>query len=239
VNDLHVSAAPGGWAPPWPLVFELASALPVGSWALVGGLMVQVHALAAGMWDTRPTVDVDVLLDVMTSDATAGQLAGVLSARGFLMVEAHSRQAPAHRFRRACEIVDVLVPDHLPAGRHPRLGRRSVMSIAGGAQALARTQRVVVETARGMLAMELCSPLSSATTALRAPAFTARTSGASVIFGMPWPIRTTMLGSSCPTTRVSVGTTHSGSWAAERGTARQLSAGCRLPPGWDHRVATT
>ena len=36
-------------APPWPLAFELASSLPKGSWVLVGGLMVHVHALRAGV----------------------------------------------------------------------------------------------------------------------------------------------------------------------------------------------
>lgn len=51
-TDSVVSEPAGGWREPWPQVFELATALPVDRWALVGGLMVQAHALAASI-DTR------------------------------------------------------------------------------------------------------------------------------------------------------------------------------------------
>lgn len=36
----------GGWRDPWPRVFELSATLSTDRWALVGGLMVQAHALA-------------------------------------------------------------------------------------------------------------------------------------------------------------------------------------------------
>ncbi|KDA05489.1 hypothetical protein DC31_16770 [Microbacterium sp. CH12i] len=55
--------------PPWPLAFELASGLPKGSWVLVGGLMVHVHALRAGVKASRPTTDVDLLLNIETASA--------------------------------------------------------------------------------------------------------------------------------------------------------------------------
>lgn len=51
----RVTAPPGGWTPPWPVVVEIASVLPRASWVLVGGLMVQLHARAAGVEEVRPT----------------------------------------------------------------------------------------------------------------------------------------------------------------------------------------
>ena len=117
----HVTAPPGGWAPPWPLVVEVAAALPVGSWILVGGLMVQLHARASGVVEVRPTHDVDALVELGWPDA------------------------PVHRLRRSEDVIDILVADHLPKRSQPRLHRHPVMPADGGAQALARTQRVTIE----------------------------------------------------------------------------------------------
>ena len=41
-----LSPPPGGWLHPWPNVFELARVMATDKWTLVGGLMVQAHALA-------------------------------------------------------------------------------------------------------------------------------------------------------------------------------------------------
>ena len=54
----------GGWRNPWPQAFEIAHELPADRWALVGGLMVQAHALAAGIETTRVTVGVDVAVRI-------------------------------------------------------------------------------------------------------------------------------------------------------------------------------
>ena len=51
----------GGWARPWPDVAELAAVCRLTTWTLIGGLMVQLHAIAAGLPVVRPTNDVDVL----------------------------------------------------------------------------------------------------------------------------------------------------------------------------------
>lgn len=71
---VHLTAASGGWFHPWPNVFEVAVVMPARGWALVGGLMVQVHSLAHDVAVLRPTDDLDLLLDVeisrsVTSDA--------------------------------------------------------------------------------------------------------------------------------------------------------------------------
>jgi hypothetical protein len=44
----------------WAAVGDLVGRLP-GQWVLIGGLMVQLHALEHGVTDVRPTRDIDVL----------------------------------------------------------------------------------------------------------------------------------------------------------------------------------
>lgn len=152
----HVTAPPGGWAPPWPLVIEIATSVPVGAWVLVGGLMVQLHARAAGIVEVRPTHDVDALIDVMAAGVSVATIAGLLTGRGFEVVEPGWPDAPVHRLRRGDDVVDILVADHLPRRSQPRLHRHRVMAVSGGAQALARTERVVIED--GGLTVELTVP---------------------------------------------------------------------------------
>jgi hypothetical protein len=50
----------------WVALGDLAGRLP-GDWVLVGGLMVQIHAIEGRMADVRVTHDIDVL-----GQATAG-----------------------------------------------------------------------------------------------------------------------------------------------------------------------
>ncbi|MBU4213221.1 MAG: hypothetical protein KJ792_01035 [Actinobacteria bacterium] len=123
---------------------EVAELLPVGSWALVGGLMVQLHARAAGINDLRPTADVDMLVDALAAGTSVAGIAARLRAHGFEVVEPGWPNAPTHRLRRSKETIDLLVADRLPSHTRPRLLRRPVMAIDGGAQALARTRRATV-----------------------------------------------------------------------------------------------
>ena len=44
----------------WRAVADLSERLPSG-WVLIGGLMVQLHAIEHGVVDVRPTRDIDVL----------------------------------------------------------------------------------------------------------------------------------------------------------------------------------
>lgn len=143
---MRVDAPTGGWPRPWPLVVEIADALPADSWVLVGGLMVQLHARAAGIESVRPTVDVDTLIDVMAPGGGIHKVVGALQRLGFKIQEpGWGKGAPVHRLMRGDDIVDVLVADHLPSGKKPRLLRRRVMEIDGGAQALMRRQPVAIE----------------------------------------------------------------------------------------------
>lgn len=145
MTTLRVTDPPGGWAPPWPLVFEIASVLPAHSWVLVGGLMVQLHARAAGVEEFRPTHDVDALIDVMAARVSVAGITAALTARGFDVIEPGWPESPVHRLRRDDDVIDVLVADHLPKHAQLRLRGHPVLAVDGGAQALARTQQVVIE----------------------------------------------------------------------------------------------
>ena len=151
MTELRVTAPPGGWAPPWPLVVEIAGVLPGRSWVLVGGLMVQLHARAAGVDEVRPTNDVDALVDVMASGVSLAGIVGALAATGFDVVEPGWPESPIHRLRRDDDVIDILVADHLPKRAQPRLRHHPVMAVDGGAQALTRTQQVVIESDGGTI----------------------------------------------------------------------------------------
>lgn len=118
---------------PWPLAFEIAAATPPGSWVLVGGLMVHVHAIRAGIEATRPTRDVDVLLNIEA--ATVSDVAGALSGLGFAAMEP-SHGNPVHRFTRGDDVVDVMVARNVRARTRWQL--RPLLRSPGAAQALQR-----------------------------------------------------------------------------------------------------
>lgn len=119
--------------PPWPLAFELAPGLPKGSWVLVGGLMVHVHALRAGVKASRPTTDVDLQLNIET--ASAAEVARALIRLGFETVDPYGNN-PVHRFTRGADVVDVMVARnvHFPT----RWNQRPLLRSPGTAQALDR-----------------------------------------------------------------------------------------------------
>lgn len=134
-----VPVPPGGWGTPWPQCVELARALPSTQWTLVGGLMVQLHAAAAGMAVSRPTADVDIVLHIETGAATTAAVMAVLSGLGYTLEKSISDEAPAHRFVRGKQQIDVMIADHLTPAKVPRIGGRKPFQVAGGTQALQRT----------------------------------------------------------------------------------------------------
>ncbi len=136
VWDVPVPA--GGWGTPWPQCVELARELPSTQWTLVGGLMVQLHSAAAGLAVSRPTADVDIVLHIETG-ATTSSVAAVLNRLGYTLQKSIDQDAPAHRFMRDQQHIDVMVADRLPPAKVPTLGGRRPFQVAGGTQALQRT----------------------------------------------------------------------------------------------------
>lgn len=142
--------------PPWPLAFELASALPKGSWVLVGGLMVHIHALRAGLVAMRPTSDVDLLLNVATT--SVGEIGRAITDRGFETVEP-SRGIPVHRFTRGEEVVDVMVARNVRAPT--RWMQRPLLRSPGTAQALLRRDTYTIENGKLSADLEVPDPLGA------------------------------------------------------------------------------
>lgn len=134
-----VPVPPGGWAAPWPQCVELARELPSTQWTLVGGLMVQLHAAAAGLAVSRPTADVDIVLHIETGAATTTSVMTVLNRLGYALQQSLDHDAPAHRFVRGKQQIDVMVADHLAPALVPAIYGRKPFQVSGGTQALQRT----------------------------------------------------------------------------------------------------
>lgn len=134
-----VTAPPGGWGRPWPQCIELAMNLPARHWTLVGGLMVQLHSARASLAVTRPTTDVDIVLHLETPATTVPQVQGVLAGMGYTLQTSIDPSAPAHRFVRGNEQVDVMVADRVAPSVPQRLAGRDMFALPAGTQALRRT----------------------------------------------------------------------------------------------------
>lgn len=147
---ITISEPVGGWRSPWPQVWELADGFPATRWALIGGLMVQAHAMSAQVEATRVTVDVDVAARVEAGSFDYAAAATALIGRGYSLDESTRY---AYRFRRNSDVVDLMVADHQrPA---PRFGRKEVLRVEGGQQALSRTQALHFATGDRTVAVPL------------------------------------------------------------------------------------
>lgn len=148
----QVDAPAGGWPSPWPQLVEIAHAVPSAQWTLVGGLMVQLHAVRAGLPLTRATRDVDMILHIETGAATFGGVRRELERLGYRLREPIGR-GPVHRFVRGtgdAETVDVMVADRLPPKLHPKVLQRKLFAVPGGTSALRKTANCEVTTGAGV-----------------------------------------------------------------------------------------
>lgn len=123
----------------WGLLKELTGATPEGSWVLVGGAMVQLHSLRAGLSQTRLTRDLDALLDL--SRNSIGSIAAPIQQLGFVP-QVPSWAGGFHRFRRGDDVIDVMASREI-AWSVTWVGHE-ILKTAGGAQALARRDRYVL-----------------------------------------------------------------------------------------------
>lgn len=157
-DTLRPPTPAGGWGRPWPDVAELAAAVPPSAWTLIGGLMVQLHAVTAGLPVVRPTNDVDVLLHVETGRGRAAEVARGLEQLGYQLTPSiDPRAGTAHRFVRGAavvdlvgsggerSVVDVVAADHAPPKTLERFRGYDLVQVAGGTQALRRTVRAELE----------------------------------------------------------------------------------------------
>ena len=143
-----VAAPADGWPAPWPQLVEIVQAIPATQWTLVGGMMVQLHAVHAGLALTRTTRDVDMLLHIETGAATFSEVRHRLERLGYALHEPMGGGA-VHRFVRGpsgAETADVMVADRLPPKWHPKVLRRKVFAVPGGTSALRKTVNCEVDT---------------------------------------------------------------------------------------------
>lgn len=100
----------------WNGALDLAAELPDDGWALVGGLMVQLHAYRYGQPGIRATIDIDLLANSRQQPRSlTEEIAERLLADGFEVSEDTRVVDPptVYRFKRDGQVVDVLGPDGL------------------------------------------------------------------------------------------------------------------------------
>src|SRR5450830_794235 len=133
-----------GEAEAWSGLLDLSERHPTG-WTLVGGQMVHLHCIERGVAPTRPTDDVDAVLDVRAEPGALHSFTTALVELGFAST-GESWEGHQHRWQRGEAQIDVLIPRHLgerAAGRRGASGGTTIET-PGAQQALDRTQTVEV-----------------------------------------------------------------------------------------------
>lgn len=141
---IRVPIPTGGWEPPWPSLFEVARRLPQQGWMLIGGLMVQAHARAAGIEAVRPTRDIDVILLVHLHPDPFAETMSALTELGYRQYRSLTGAGPAHRFHKGGSVIDLGLADNLGPSllKDRRVGGREFLEIDGGQQASKRSAQL-------------------------------------------------------------------------------------------------
>lgn len=114
---------------------------------LIGGLMVQAHARAAGIETVRPTHDVDVIVLVHLHPDPFAETISALRQLGYHQYRSLAGAGPAHRFQKDGAVIDLGLADNLGPEmlNDRRIGGRRLMQIDGGQQASKRLAQLEVE----------------------------------------------------------------------------------------------
>lgn len=123
----------------WASVGDLVGRLPA-DWVLIGGLMVQLHALERGVRDVRVTADIDLLGQARPQGALQS-INAVLISDGFTLT-GPDLDGYAYRYTRGELVVDVLAPDGITPP--VTIGGLKAVGVPGGTQALGRAEVVTV-----------------------------------------------------------------------------------------------
>jgi hypothetical protein len=130
----------------WLKVLELAKLLgPNEDWALVGGLMVQLHAYEHAS-TSRPTDDIDILSDARKK--ATQRIAKILDLLGDLTMPPVNDPRLGYQWSLDGHLVELLAPDGLKADPQT-IGKHETIRIDGGTQALQRSELVLVSVAEG------------------------------------------------------------------------------------------
>lgn len=120
--DIHLPPLVGAQSDSWAALLGIAPSLGP-NWLLVGGQMVLLHEVERRAVQTRPTDDVDVVVDLRVAPSGLATVRDALTGGGFTQ-DGPDPDGVAHRFRRGRATIDVLAPDHL--------GSRANLAIGSG-----------------------------------------------------------------------------------------------------------
>jgi len=127
----------------WHALMDLGERIDSG-WTLVGGQLVHLHCAERGITPSRPTNDVDTVVDIRASQTMLEEFTGALADMGF--APDTSGDGVQHRWLRGPAQIDVLIPEGVGERATARLGAGGARTISapGTTQALARTETVTV-----------------------------------------------------------------------------------------------
>ena len=113
-------------------------------WTLIGGQLVHLHCAERGVSPTRPTNDVDTVVNIRASQTILGIFTGALKDMGF--TPDTSGDGIQHRWRRDHAQIDVLIPDGVGAraAARPGAGGAPTIPAPGTTQALHRSEHVAI-----------------------------------------------------------------------------------------------
>lgn len=129
----------------WHALLDLYDRKPTG-WTLVGGQMVHLHCAERGASPTRPTDDIDTVLDVRAEPQVLWNVTQTLTDLGFASA-GESWQGHQQRWVCGDAVIDILIPRHLGERASSRrgVGGGTTLETRAAQQALDRTEDVVVE----------------------------------------------------------------------------------------------
>lgn len=134
----------------WQAFIEIAPSLGT-NYLLIGGQMVLLHEVERGSTLTRPTDDIDVIVDLRVEPDGLSRIHRRLTQAGFDQQPPGS-EGIAHRYTRTTATIDVLAPDHLGQRARLGLGIGRTIEVPGGTQALNRSSWLQVQMAEGLSA---------------------------------------------------------------------------------------
>lgn len=113
-------------------------------WTLVGGQLVHLHCAERDTAPTRPTNDIDTVVNIRASQTMLATFTGALSDMGF--TPDTSGDGVQHRWRREQAQIDVLIPEGVGERAAARAGAGGAPTISspGTSQALARSEPIAV-----------------------------------------------------------------------------------------------
>ncbi|WP_141014739.1 hypothetical protein [Nocardioides sambongensis] len=128
----------------WHALMDLYERLDT-NWTLIGGQLVHLHCADRGVAPTRPTDDIDTVVNIRASGSVLETFTGALRDMGFTADT--SADGVQHRWRRDLAQIDVLIPEGVgerAAAAATGIGGAPTVQAPGTTQALNRTEPVTV-----------------------------------------------------------------------------------------------